>query len=125
MCTSVTLAASGNIKVAVTADPGATDFNVYLAQNGSCTGLTYCDHTNGSSSVTISSCPTGQPSPPDWEAVPLAAGLPNADPTRGPAPRGVPPHQGHFGGLATGHSVRCPGLWVPGPGTLFIPSAVC
>src|SRR5207245_2311035 len=41
MCKTVTLGASGNVKVAVTADPGATDFNVYLAQNGSCTGLTY------------------------------------------------------------------------------------
>src|SRR5207245_11457456 len=53
MCKTVTLNASGNVRVQVSADPGATDFNVYLATNGSYTGLTYCDHTNGSSSVTI------------------------------------------------------------------------
>ena len=125
MCKTVTLGASGNVKVAVTADPGATDFNVYLAQNGSCTGLTYCDHTNGSSSVTISSCPTGQPSPPDWEALPLAAGLPNADPPAGTPPRGDRANESHCVDLTTGNNVVCPGAWVPGAVTFYIPSGGC
>src|SRR5207237_4105072 len=87
MCKTVTLGASGNVRVAVTTELGATDFNVYLAPNGTCSGLTYCDHTNGGSSVTINTCPTGQPAPPDWEGMPIASGLPNADP-----PAAVPPH---------------------------------
>src|SRR5207249_2725968 len=81
MCRTVTLASSGNIKVSVTTDPGADDFKVYLATNATCTGLTYCTHTGtGNSNVTISSCPTGQPSPPDVQRPPLASTLPNTNP---------------------------------------------
>ena len=125
MCKTVTLNASGNVRVQVSADPGATDFNVYLATNGSCTGLTYCDHTNGSSSVTIPSCPAGQPSPPDWEALPLANGLPNADPPAGTPPRGDRANESHCVDPTTGSNVTCPSAWVPGAVTFYIPSGGC
>src|SRR5437773_11387311 len=88
MCRTVTLASSGNIKVSVTTDPGADDFKVYLATNATCTGLTYCTHTGtGNSNVTISSCATGEPSPPDVQRPPLASTLPNTTPVAATPPR--------------------------------------
>jgi len=126
MCKTVTLGSSGVIKVSATADPGAQDFNVYLAQNNSCTGLTYCTHTgNGSPSVTISSCPSGQPPPPDGERMPLAVGLPNAGPAPGTPPNGDLANEGHCVDTSTGNNVACPASWTPGAVVFFIPSGGC
>jgi hypothetical protein len=127
MCRTVMLTSSGIIKVQVTTpDPGAGDFNVYLAQNGSCTGLAYCTHMgNGNSSVTISSCPMGQPSPPDGEGLPLASGLPNADPPAGTPPNGDLANENHCVDTTTGSNVACPASWTPGAVVFYIPSGGC
>jgi hypothetical protein len=126
MCRTVTLGSSAVIKVSVTADPGAQDFNVYLAQNSSCTGLTYCTHTgNGSSNVNINTCPSGQPAPPDGELMPLAIGLPNAVPPPGTPPYGDLANEGHCVDPSTGSNVACPASWTPGAAVLFIPSGGC
>jgi Flp pilus assembly protein TadG len=124
MCKTVALASSGNIKVAVTSDPGATDFNVYLAPNGSCTGLSYCtDVGNGNSSVTINGCPTGQPSPPDPERPPLVSSLPNTDPPAATPPRGDLANENHCVDPATGNNVACPSAWTPGAVVFLIPGS--
>ncbi len=126
MCRTVTLGSSGVIKVSVGADPGAQDFNVYLAQDSSCTGLTYCTHTgNGSSTVTINTCPSGQPSPPDGEAMPLAIGLPNAVPPPGTPPYGDLANEGHCVNPSSGSNVACPASWTPGAVVMFVPSGGC
>lgn len=127
MCRTVTLGSSGVIKASVTTpDPGASEFNIYLAPNGSCTGLTYCAHTgNGNSSVTISSCPAGQPSPPDGEGLPLASGLPNADPVPATPPRGDLANENHCVDTTNGSNVACPSSWTPGAVVLYIPSGGC
>src|SRR6266581_3242366 len=133
MCKTVALGASGVIKVSVTADPGAQYYGVYLAQNASCTGLAYVTSfaNTGSSSVTINSStfpagwPTGQPSPPDPEGLPLASGLPNASPPAGAPPRGDLANEGHCADPTTGANASCPGTWTPGAIVLFIPSGGC
>src|SRR5205823_6352572 len=107
--------------VDVTADPGAQDFNIYVAGNTTCTGLTYCAHTGGNSNVTIPSCPSGQPSPPDGEGLPVVAGLPNADPPSGSPPRGDLANNGHCVDPTTGVNVACPSAWTVGAVQLFIP----
>src|SRR5260370_11773726 len=89
ICKTVALGASSVIKVSVTpADPGAQYFNVYLSQNGSCSGLAYVTNfpAGGSSSVTINSStvpagwPTRHQSPPHGERLPPAVRLPHARP---------------------------------------------
>ncbi|TME05330.1 MAG: pilus assembly protein [Chloroflexi bacterium] len=125
MCKTVTLGASGNVRVAVTTELGATDFNVYLAPNGTCSGLTYCDHTNGGSSVTINTCPTGQPGPPDWEGLPLASGLPNADPPAAAPPRGDLANENHCVDPTSGSNASCPSAFVPGAVVFYLPSGGC
>ncbi len=126
MCRTVTLASSGNIKVSVTTDPGADDFKVYLATNATCTGLTYCTHTGtGNSNVTISSCPTGQPSPPDVQRPPLASTLPNTNPVAATPPRGDLANEGHCVDTSTGSDISCPGPWTPGAVVLYLPSGGC
>ena len=123
VCKVVSLLSSGNIKVQVTTDPGATDFNIYVAQNNTCTGLTYCTNLgNGNSSVTISSCPIGLASPPDPERPPLAPGLPNTDPPVGTPPSGDLANESHCVD-ATGANVSCPAAWVPGAVVFLIPGA--
>ncbi len=122
MCKTITVATSGNVKVDVTNDPGAQDFNVYLAPNGTCTGLTYCTDTgNGNSNVTINNCPIGQPPPPDQEGLPLAAGLPNADPPAGTPPNGDMANERHCVDPTTGNNVVCPSPWTVGAVIFFIP----
>ena len=124
MCKVVTLGSSGNIKVAATSDPGATDFNVYLAANGSCTGLTYCTNFGGGgSSVTINNCPTGQPSPPDPGRPRLASGLPNADPPAGTPPLGDLANENHCVDPTTGANAACPAAWTPGAVVFLLPGA--
>jgi hypothetical protein len=133
MCKTVTLGSSGVIKVSVTSDPGAQDFNVYLAQNGSCTGLAYVTsfQSSGSSSVTINSStfspgwPTSQPAPPDGEGMPLASGLPNAVPPPRTPPSGDLANEGHCVDTSTGGNVTCPGSWTPGAVLFFMPSGGC
>jgi hypothetical protein len=122
MCKTLALATSGNLKVAVTTDPGAAEFNIYLAPSSSCVGLTYCTHTgNGNSSVTISGCPTGQPSPPDSERPPLASTLPNTDPPSGVPPLGDMANEAHCVDPTTGNNVACPAAWTPGAVEFVIP----
>jgi hypothetical protein len=125
MCKTVTLGSSGVIKVSVTSDPGASGFRVYLAQNGACTGLTYCADTNGSSSVTINNCFSGTGSPPDQEGLPLASGLPNANPPAAAPPHGDLANENHCVDPTTGNNVSCPGAWTPGAVVIFIPSGGC
>jgi len=134
MCKTVTLTASSVIKVSITAaDPGAQDFNVYLSQNGSCAGLAYATsfQAGGSSSVTINSStfpagwPTGQPSPPDGEGMPLASGLPNATPPPGSPPQGDLANENHCVDTTTGSNAVCPTSWTPGAAVFFIPSGGC
>ena len=122
MCRTITLAASGNLKVDVANDPGATDFNVYVASNNTCTALTLCTDTGGNFSVTISSCPTGQPSPPDPEQPPLASSLPNTDPLGATPPSGDLANENHCVNPATGGNVACPSSWVPGAIVFVIPA---
>ena len=121
MCKTIIVSNSGNLRVDVTADPGATDFNVYMAANDTCTGLTYCAHTGGNSNVTITSCPSGQPSPPDFQALPVAPGLPNSDPTPGTPPRGDLANITHCVDLTTGYNAVCPTGWTVGAVVFFIP----
>jgi len=133
MCKTVILGASGVIKVSVTADPGAQYFNVYLAQNGVCSGLAYVTNfqNNGNSSVTINNStfpagwPASQPSPPDQEGLPLASGLPNASPPAGTPRHGDLANEGLCVDPSTGNSVACPGIWTPGAVVFFIPSGGC
>jgi len=129
MCKTVTPGASGNIKVLVTSDLGAQSFNVYLAQNASCSSLAYLTNfqNSGSSSVTINSSsfppgwPTNEPSPPDGEGLPIAVGLPNADPAPGTPPRGDLANERHCVNPDTGNNVACPSAWTPGAVMVFIP----
>ena len=129
MCKTVTPGASGNIKVLVTSDLGAQSFNVYLAQNASCSSLAYLTNfqNSGNSSVTINSSsfppgwPTNEPSPPDGEGLPMAAGLPNADPAPGTPPRGDLANERHCVNPDTGINVACPSAWTPGAVMVFIP----
>jgi hypothetical protein len=128
MCRTVMLASSGNIKVAVSNDPGAQDYNIYIAPNANCTGLTYCTHTGtgGSTSVTINSCASGtQPSPPDQERLPLASTLPNTTPAPGVPPRGDLANEGHCVDPTTGNNATCPTAWSPGAVVFYIPSSGC
>ncbi len=122
MCKTIAVGHSGNIKVAVTPDPGAQDFYVYLATDDSCTGMTYCDSTGGNSSVTISSCAGGQqPGPPDGLGVALGSGLPNADPLPGTPPHGDRANGNHCVDPATGFDAACPSGWTAGAVQFFIP----
>ena len=120
-CKALTVGNSGNIKVNVGAPvPGATDYNVYVAANGSCTGLTFCTDTGGNASVTITSC-AGGATPPDQEGLPLGSGLPNADPSSGTPPNGDLANAGHCVDPTTGANVACPSGWTVGAAQLFIP----
>jgi Flp pilus assembly protein TadG len=121
MCRTITLSTSGNLKVAVASLPGATDFNVYVAAGSTCTGLTFCTDTGSSFSVTIPSCPAGQPAPPDPERPPLATILPNTDPAGGTPPSGDLANENHCVNASTGASSACPGGWNPGAIAFVIP----
>jgi hypothetical protein len=129
MCKTLTLGASGVIKVSVTTDPGAQAFNVYVAQNGSCSDLAYVTdfQNSGSATVTINNStfpanwPAGQPSPPDGAQLPLFAGLPNANPPSATPPHGDLGNEGHCVDVTTGSSSACPGAFTPGAVVFFIP----
>jgi hypothetical protein len=122
MCKTLNLATSGNLKVDVTPDPGAQDFNVYVAANGSCSGLALCTNAgNGNGTVTINSCPSGQPAPPDVQAMPVAAGLPNSNPTPAAPPHGDLANEKQCVDPTTGSDVACASSWTPGAVVVFIP----
>lgn len=122
MCKTIAVGNSGNVKVAVTNDPGAQDFNVYMASNASCAGLTYCTDTAGNSSVTITACAGGpQQSPPDAQAMPIGPNLPNSDPPVATPPRGDMANTNHCIDVTTGNAVSCPGGWTAGAVAFFIP----
>jgi len=130
MCKTVTVG-NGVIKVSVTTDPGAQYYNVYIAQNGSCSGLAYLTNfaaagfANINSSTFPAGWPTGQPAPPDPEGLPLAPGLPNANPTAGMPPRGDLANEGHCADTSSGNGVACPGASTPGAVVIFIPRGGC
>jgi hypothetical protein len=117
MCRTINLATSGNLKVNVTSDPGATDFNVYLAQNTSCSGLTFCSQLG---SGTISNCTAGGAAPPDPERPPLDPSLPNTDPPVGTPPSGDRANESHCVD-SSGNNVACPNAWTPGAVEFVIP----
>lgn len=131
MCRTITVASSGNIKVQITSVvPGATDYNVYMAANGTCSGFTFCQDTGpGVNNTTITSCPSGGASPPDGERLPVTTGLPNQDPAAGTPPRGDMANAGHCVDPTTGANVVCPSAWTVGAVQIFIPgggsSSVC
>lgn len=139
ICKMLNVGPSGNIKVSVTSpnagtgDPGAQAFNVYLAQNGSCSGLRYITSfaNGGNAGVTInggtfpSGWPAGEPGTPNQEGMPIAAGLPNSD-----APAGVPPagdvaNEHECVDPGSGSGVACPGSWTPGAVVFYFPSTGC
>jgi Flp pilus assembly protein TadG len=134
MCKTVTVASSQVMKVSVSSsppDPGAQYFNVYLAPSGSCQGpFGYAAQfaNSGSYGVTINggTLPAGwTPLPnasldssgapaPDGEGLPLASGLPNANPAAGTPPHGDLGNEGHCVDPTTGNNVACPGSVTPG-----------
>jgi hypothetical protein len=122
MCRTITLATSGNLKVTVTSpsgagDPGATDYNVYVAQGTSCTGLTFCSALGNG---TISNCAIGGAAPPDPERPPLASILPNTDPAKATPPSGDLANESHCVD-STGANAACPTAWTPGAIVFLIP----
>ncbi len=125
MCRTIALGSSGNIKVSVAAVPGAQDYNVYVATNGSCTDLAYCADTgNGNASVTINTCAAGQ-APPDPQNPAPGPGLGNANPSPGTPPRGDLANEGHCVNTSTGNDTACPTTFVPGAVAYNIPSTGC
>ena len=122
MCKTITVNSSGNLRVDITTDPGATDFNIYVAKTNNCTGLVFCEDTgNGGTSQTIPSCPASTVVPPDGEGTPLQAGLPNADPGAGTPPHGDLANDKHCVDPTTGNNVACPSGWTPGAVEIYIP----
>jgi Flp pilus assembly protein TadG len=122
MCRTINLATSGNLKVTVTSpsgagDPGATDFNVYVAQGTSCTGLTFCSVLGPG---TISNCAIGGAAPPDPERPPLASSLPNTDPAKATPPSGDMANESHCVD-SSGANAACPNAWTPGAIVFLIP----
>jgi hypothetical protein len=119
MCRTINLSTSGNLKVTVTGDPGATDFNVYLARNNTCSGLTFCSVLG---SGTIANCAVGGAAPPDSERPPLASSLPNADPPVGTPPSGDLANESHCVN-SSGTNVACPNAWTPGAVEFVMPGS--
>ena len=140
MCQTVTLGGNQVFKVAVSSgppDPGAQYFNLYLAPSGSCQGAfgyaaTFANSGNFGMTVNGSilagwtldpGAPldnAGAPAP-DYQRLPVAAGLPNANPAAAAPPRGDLADEGHCVDASTGSSVACPGSVTPGAVTFFIP----
>lgn len=140
MCKAVTVGSSQVFKVTVSsspADPGAQDFNVYLAPGGSCTGPfgyaaefanagNYGMTVNGStlSGWTLNAggaLDTPGAPPPDAQSLPVAGGLPNANPAAGTPPHGDLANEADCVDTSTGNNVACPSSWTPGAVSFFIP----
>jgi hypothetical protein len=120
MCKIITVANSGIVKVDVGAIPGATDFNVYMATNGSCSGFSFCQNTGSNFTTSINAACTGA-APPDVQYLPVAAGLPNSDPPSATPPRGDLANSTHCVDPTTGSNVACPSAWTVGAVMFFIP----
>jgi Flp pilus assembly protein TadG len=120
MCKIITVANSGIVKVDVGAIPGATDFNVYMATNGSCSGFSFCQDTGGNFTTTINAACTGG-APPDVQYLPVAAGLPNADPPSATPPSGDLANSTHCVDPTSGSNVACPSAWTVDAVMFFIP----
>ena len=123
MCKTLAVGNSGNLKVSIdNTVPGATDYRIYVGQDGTCSGLTYCASTGSNSTVTISNCAGGQqPAPPDGLGMPAGANLPNTDPPSSAPPRGDTANAGHCIDTATGNSASCPSGFTAGAVQFFIP----
>jgi Flp pilus assembly protein TadG len=140
MCKTVSVGGNQNFKVSVSSsppDPGAQYFNVYLSPSGSCRGpFGYAAQfaNGGNYTITInggtlngwalnSGAPqdnAGAPAP-DYQLLPAAAGLPNANAASGTPPHGDLGSEGHCVDPTTGSSVACPGAVTPGAVVWFIP----
>lgn len=129
MCKTVFVNSSGNIHVAVsspnsgTGDPGAQSYNVYLANNGLCSGLAYVGNfADGNNAHTdINGVPTGSVAPPAGEGVAIASGLPNAD-----APAGSDyANERECVNTSLGAYTPCPSSWTPGAVAFYMPSGGC
>jgi Flp pilus assembly protein TadG len=145
MCKTVAVGSNQVIKISVSTpngsvsrpDPGAQDYNVYLAPSGSCQGpFGYAiEFSNGGSSGTTINGSTlygwslnpngaldtsGAP-PPDMERLPAASGLPNANPAPSTPPHGDLGNENHCVDPTSGNNVVCPSSWTPGAVELFIP----
>lgn len=125
MCKTIQVGNSGNVEVTIGAVPGATDFNVYMAPNGNCTGMSFCEDTGTSSNTMITSACAGA-APPDWQRMPPPAGasatpLPNSDPAPGTPPHGDLANGAHCVDPTTGVNVACPSAWTVGAVMFFIP----
>jgi Flp pilus assembly protein TadG len=135
MCKTVTPGPSGNIKVTVssansaTGDPGAQSFNLYMAQNATCSSLAYVGNfLNGNNAgTTVNSAsfaagwPTGAASPPTGEGMPIASGLPNADVAAGSDLA----NERECVDTTSGNLTSCPSPWTPGAVAFYIPSTGC
>ncbi|OLB91937.1 MAG: hypothetical protein E6H97_01600 [Chloroflexi bacterium] len=140
MCKTVSVGSSQNFKVSVSSsppDPGAQDFNVYLAPSGSCQGpFGYAAQfaNNGSYTTTINGgtlngwaldpgAPRDNPGAPapDFQSPPVAGGLPNANPQLAVPPHGDLANEGHCVDPTTGTGVACPAPVTPGAVLWFIP----
>jgi len=145
MCKTVTVGGNQIIKISVstpngsvnTPDPGAQDYNVYLAPSGSCQGpfgyVTEFPNTgnfgtsiNGNTLLgwsldsTAATDTSGAP-PPDPERASAAGGLPNQNPGAGTPPHGDLGNEIHCVDPSSGTNVACPSTWTPGAVELFIP----
>ena len=136
LCKTVTLGSSTNIKVQVTAAvPGAEYLNVYLAENGTCTGLAYLTRVQNAvnsqlvinnGSFPTPTWPVGYASPPDNENPPVAATLPNADPAAGTPPHGDLANEYQCVDPSTGANTTCgPSTVTPGAVIFFVPATGC
>jgi len=140
MCKTVTVGGNQVFKVSVSSsppDPGAQDFNVYLSPSGSCQGpfgyaATFGNSGNYGMTVngsTLSGWVLDSGAPmdnagaraPDFQSLPVASGLPNANPAAGTPPRGDLADEGHCVDPTTGNGVACPGGFTPGAVVWFIP----
>ena len=140
MCKTVSVGSSQNFKVSVSSsppDPGAQDFNVYLAPSGSCQGpFGYAAQfaNNGSYTTTINGgtlngwaldpgAPRDDPGAPapDFQSPPVAGSLPNANPQLAVPPHGDLANEGHCVDPTTGTGVACPAPVTPGAVLWFIP----
>lgn len=120
MCRTIAVGNSGNVKVTVAAVPGATDFNVYMAQNATCSGLSFCQDTGSNFFTTVTTACTGG-APPDVQSLPVGAGLPNSDPAAGTPPHGDLANSTHCVAVSTGFNAACPTGWTVGGVEFFIP----
>jgi Flp pilus assembly protein TadG len=140
MCRTVTPGSNQNFKVSVSSSPplpGAQYFNVYIAPSGSCAGpfgyaATFANSggygmtINGSTLAGWSLNPGGAldspgAPPPDGLGMPLATGMPNADPAAATPPHGDLANASHCVDPATGVNVACPSAWTVGAVQFFIP----